>query len=415
LRTLSKIKGSGIVYVRSRKKSKEIAELLVENGLLADFYHAGLSRELRDRKQNSWSSGNSNIIVATNAFGMGIDKASVRFVVHMDIPDSIESYFQESGRAGRDGEKAWAVLLFNNSDIARAKDRVRTNFPEPARIKDIYELLCNFLRIPVGGGKNNIYDFNLSDFVAKYRLPVSESYNSIKFMEREGYIELTEEINNPSRIYFIVSRDDLYRFQVANANLDGFVKLLLRSYTGLFTEFVAVNEEYLSQKTGISRTDIYKFLVLLSKQNIIKYIPGKKSALIIFTEERLDRKSLLISPSNYIEVKKKFEVRLDRILEYVTSDTRCRSSILLDYFGQESARCGQCDVCISRNELDLSKYEFDLILKKIKIVLDRSSLSITELVSELEGDEGENVKVIRWLLDHDKIIKSEDDKLSWSK
>jgi ATP-dependent DNA helicase RecQ len=415
LRTLSKIKGSGIVYVRSRKKSKEIAELLVENGLLADFYHAGLSRELRDRKQNSWSSGNSNIIVATNAFGMGIDKASVRFVVHMDIPDSIESYFQESGRAGRDGEKAWAVLLFNNSDIARAKDRVRTNFPEPARIKDIYELLCNFLRIPVGGGKNNIYDFNLSDFVAKYRLPVSESYNSIKFMEREGYIELTEEINNPSRIYFIVSRDDLYRFQVANANLDGFVKLLLRSYTGLFTEFVAVNEEYLSQKTGISRTDIYKFLVLLNKQNIIKYIPGKKSALIIFTEERLDRKSLLISPSNYIEVKKKFEVRLDRILEYVTSDTRCRSSILLDYFGQESARCGQCDVCISRNELDLSKYEFDLILKKIKIVLDRSSLSITELVSELEGDEGENVKVIRWLLDHDKIIKSEDDKLSWSK
>lgn len=414
LRTVTKVRGSGIVYVRSRKKSKEIAEILVKNGITADFYHAGLSRELRDRKQSNWSGGKSRVIVATNAFGMGIDKASVRFVIHWDIPDSLESYFQESGRAGRDNEQSWAVLLYNNSDLARAKDRIRTNFPMPDRIKDIYEFLCNFLQIPIGSGKNNVYDFNLADFVAKYRLSVTEAYNSIKFMEREGYIELTEEINNPSRVNFIVGRDDLYRFQVANASLDGFIKLLLRSYTGLFTEFTPVNEEYLSRKTGVDRDIIYNMLVTLSRQNIIRYIPGKKTALVIFTDERLDRKSLLISPSNYTEVKEKFEIRLGKMIDYVTSTTRCRPQILLDYFGQETSRCGQCDVCVSRNELDLSKYEFDLILDKIKELLEIESLAITELINRLGGDAEENMKVIRWLLDHDKILNCDNNKLIWT-
>jgi len=413
MRTLTKVRGSGIVYVRSRKKSKEIAEFLVNNGISADFYHAGLSRELRDRKQANWTAGKSRVMVSTNAFGMGIDKSSVRFVIHWDIPDSLESYFQESGRAGRDGGQAWAVLLYNNADVARAKDRIRTNFPPPDRIKDIYELLCNFLEIPIGSGRNNVYDFNLAEFVAKYRLPVTEAYNSIKFMEREGYLELTEEINNPSRINFIVGRDDLYRFQVANASLDGFIKLLLRSYTGLFTEFTPVNEEYLSRKAGVGRDAIYNMLLTLARQNIIRYIPGKKTALIIFTEERLDRKSLLISPSNYIEVKEKFEIRLGKMVDYVTSTTRCRPQVLLEYFGQESSRCGQCDVCMSRNELDLSKYEFDLILNRVKELLDSESLDITELINRLGGDQDENMKVIRWLLDHDKILRCDNNKLIW--
>ena len=413
LRTLSKTGGSGIIYVRSRKKSKEIAELLVNNHIQADFYHAGLSRELRDRKQSTWSGGKKSVMVATNAFGMGIDKASVRFVIHWDIPDSLESYFQESGRAGRDGEKAWAVLLYSNADVARAKDRIRTSFPPPDRIKDIYELLCNFLEIPIGSGRNNVYDFNLAEFVARYRLPVYEAYNSIKFMEREGYLELTEEINNPSRVNFIISRDDLYRFQVANASLDGFIKLLLRSYTGLFTDFTPVNEEYLSRKAGVDRDVIYNMLLTLSRQNIIRYIPGKKTALVIFTEERLDRKSLLISPSNYQEVKDKFEIRLGKMIDYVTSTTRCRSEVLLDYFGQESSRCGHCDVCMSRNELDLSKYEFDLILERIKELLDNESLDLSGLVDRLGGNQDENMRVIRWLLDHDKILRCDNNKLIW--
>ncbi len=216
VKTLLKTKGSGIVYVRSRKRCKEVAELLVANGVSADFYHAGLTDELRDKKQASWTIGETRVIVATNAFGMGIDKSEVRFVIHWDIPDSIESYFQESGRGGRDGKPAFAVLLYSPADKARLTDTVRKKFPAIEKIKDIYEALCNYLQVPLGSGKDIVFDFNMYDFVAKYRLPVIETYNSLQFLQREGYMEFTEEINNPSRVHFIVSRDDLYKFQVAN-------------------------------------------------------------------------------------------------------------------------------------------------------------------------------------------------------
>ncbi|MBN1387427.1 MAG: RecQ family ATP-dependent DNA helicase [Bacteroidales bacterium] len=414
LDTLQKVKGSGIIYVRSRKKTKEIAQFLVPNNIAADYYHAGLNREQRERKQNAWASGKPRIIVATNAFGMGIDKADVRFVIHWDIPDSIESYFQESGRAGRDGNKAWAVQLYYDSDVSRAKDRVNAKFPSVDYIKNIYELLCNFLQIPVGSGKNVVYDFNLAEFVAKYRLSVTQAYNSLKFLEREKYLELTEELNNPSRVYFKVSRDDLYKFQVANASMDGFIKLLLRSYTGMFTEYVPINEEVMSKKSGLSRDIIYKFLVNLSSRDIINYIPGKRTALIIFTEERLDRKSLYISPENHKDVKDKYLSRLDQMIKYVTSQTKCRASMLLDYFGQESVRCGMCDVCMSRNELDLSKYEFDQILDKIKDILEEKPMTADQMVAKIDIDEEKTIKVIRWLLDHDKILKDDSENLIWN-
>ncbi len=414
LKTLSNIRGQGIIYVRSRKNTREIAQLLVKNKISAEFYHAGLSRELREQKQNDWMSGRVRIIAATNAFGMGIDKEDVRFVIHWDIPDSIESYFQESGRAGRDNEKAWAVQLYNNSDISRARDRIRTGFPPIERIKDVYELLCNFLNVPVGSGKNGIYDFNLSEFVARYRLSVSEAYNSLKFLEKDGYVELTEELNNPSRVHFIVSRDDLYKFQVANSSLDGFIKLLLRSYTGMFNGFVAVNEDFLSKKSGLDREKVYKFLTHLSSHNIIKYIPGKKSALIILVEERLERKALMITKDNYADVKQRFEERLESMINYISSDTRCRSVALLGYFGQKSPRCGTCDVCISRNELDLSKYEFDLILDKVKGLLTEKSMLLKSLLEEAGGEEEKVLKVIRWLLDHDKIRQDSDMNLVWN-
>ncbi|MGM0463427.1 MAG: RecQ family ATP-dependent DNA helicase [Bacteroidota bacterium] len=414
LETLNKVNGSGIIYVRSRKKTREIAQFLVSNNIQADYYHAGLKKEDREKKQNAWTAGRPRIIVATNAFGMGIDKPDVRFVIHWDIPDSIESYFQESGRAGRDGKKAWAVQLFYQSDIGRAKERVNTKFPAVKYIKNIYELLCNFLQVPVGSGKNVVYEFNLAEFVSKYRLSVTGAYNSLKFLERENYIELTEELNNPSRVHFKVSRDDLYKFQVANASMDGFIKLLLRSYTGMFTEYVPVNEESLARKAGSTRDIIYKFLVNLSSRDIINYIPGKKTALIIFTEERLDRKSLYISPQNYKDVRDKYIERLDAMLKYVSSKTKCRASMLLDYFGQESLRCGMCDVCLSRNELDLSKYEFDRILDEIKGILENDNIAAGHLVEKLDTSEEKAVKVIRWLLDHDKIIKDEKENLTWN-
>jgi len=413
IKTLQKAKGSGIVYVRSRKRSKEVAELLVANGISADFYHAGLSEELRDKKQKSWTIGETRVIIATNAFGMGIDKSEVRFVIHWDIPDSIENYFQESGRAGRDNRSAFAVMLYSPADKNRLLDSIRKKFPPVEKIKDTYEALCNYLQVPLGSGKDNVFDFNMAGFVSKFRLPVIETYNSLQFLQREGYMEFTEEINNPSRIHFIVSRDDLYKFQVANESFDGFIKLLLRSYTGMFSEFVAVNEEDLARKSAATRDTIYQYLVKLSSLSIIKYIPGKKGALVIFTEERLMRKALMISPENYFHVKEKYEFRLNKMIDYIESENRCRSVTLLDYFGEESDRCGICDVCRERNELELSKYEFDLILDEIKALLIEKNPDAGELVNMIDYSEDKVVKVIRWLLDHDKIIKGEDHKLSW--
>lgn len=411
--TLRKIRGSGIVYVRNRKKSKEIAEMLVSKGIPADFYHAGLPPEMRERKQSSWSTGDTRVIVATNAFGMGIDKPDVRFVVHWDIPDSIESYFQESGRAGRDGKAAWATLIWNEEDKRRLLDSVRHRFPPVEKIKDVYEALGNFLDIPIGSGKNNVYDFNMAEFVTRFRLPVAESYNSLVFLQREGYIEFTDEINNPSRVHFLVGRDDLYKFQVANESFDSFIKLLLRSYTGMFSDYVPINEEFLSKKTGVSRDTIYQYLVRLASHHIISYIPGKKTPLVIFTEERLDRKALIISPDNYITVREKYQYRMEKMLEYVENENRCRVSVLLNYFGEESDRCGLCDTCRNRNELDLSKYEFDMILAEIKTRLDNEDHDAASLVKAIEYQEEKVVRVLRWLLDHNKLETDVINKLRW--
>ncbi len=414
VKTLKKARGSGIIYVRSRKRSREIAMLLAENGISADFYHAGLSSELRDKKQSSWSSGETRIIVATNAFGMGIDKPDVRFVIHWDIPESIESYFQETGRAGRDNKPSWAVLLYSDADISRLKESISHKFPPIEKIKDVYEMLCNYLRVPVGSGKDTVHDFNMQEFVAQYHLPVIETYNCLAFLQREGYIEFTEEINNPSRVHFIVGRDDLYKFQVANESYDKFIKILLRSYTGMFTEYVPVNEDALAKKAGMTRETVYQLLVRLSSMNILHYIPGKKTPLVIFTEERLDRKTLFISPENYLHVKEKYLLRLEKMLEYAESQNRCRSVILLEYFGEEADRCGICDVCRKRNELELSKYEFDLILEEIKAVLSVEKTDARELVRKINYPEEKVIKVVQWLLDHNKIKQDTEMKLLWN-
>ncbi len=414
VKTLNKVGGSGIVYVRSRKRCKEVAEMLVARGIEADFYHAGLPDELRDKKQASWTVGKTRVIVATNAFGMGIDKADVRFVIHWDVPDSIENYFQESGRAGRDNKPAYAVLLYSPADKSRLNDSLRQKFPAVEKIKDTYEALCNFLMVPLGAGKDNVFDFNMGEFVSRYRLPVIETFNSLTFLQREGYVEFTEEINNPSRVHFIVGRDDLYKFQVANESFDGFIKLLLRSYTGMFTEFVVINEETLSKKAAITRDTVYQYLVKLSSMNIIRYIPGKKTSLVIFTEERLVRKALMISPDNYLHVKEKYSARLEKMIDYAESNNRCRSMMLLEYFGEESDRCGTCDVCRDRNELDLSKYEFDLILEEIKVILEEKKPDAEELVTMISYPEEKVIKVIRWLLDHNKILRDKDHMLRWN-
>jgi len=413
LRSLKKEKGSGIIYVNSRKRSKEVAEMLVANDIRADFYHAGLPQEMRDRKQNAWTTGEVRVIVATNAFGMGIDKAEVRFVIHWDCPDSIEAYYQESGRAGRDDKPAFAVLLWSQDEKRKLADSVKIKFPPVEKIKNIYEALCNFYQMPVGSGKNSVHDFDLWKFVTAFRFSVTETYNSLNFLQKEGYLEFTEEINNPSRVHFVVSRDDLYKFQVANEEYDRFIKLLLRTYSGMFSEFVPINEETMANRSGMTREQIYQYLLRLTSQGIIHFIPGKKSPLVIFTEERLDRNHLVISPELYLKVRERYIERVAQITEYAENKTRCRSAFLTGYFGEENGRCGMCDTCQERNELDLSKYEFDIIIDKIKDIVSQNPMRPEELASAMELQQEKSIKVIRWRLDHEKLHYDDDHLLSW--
>jgi ATP-dependent DNA helicase RecQ len=415
LRSLRKEQGCGIIYVNSRKRSKEVAELLVANSIKADFYHAGLPQEMRDRKQVAWTAGETRVIVATNAFGMGIDKADVRFVIHWDCPDSIEAYYQESGRAGRDGKPSFSVLLWSQDEKRKLADSVRIKFPPVEKIKDVYDALGNFYQLPVGSGKNSVHDFDLWKFVTAFRFSVTETYNSLNFLQKEGYLEFTDEINNPSRVHFIVSRDDLYKFQVANEEYDRFIKLLLRTYSGMFSEFVPINEESLSARSGLTREAIYQYLLRLSSQGIIHFIPGKKSPLVIFTEERLGRTHLRISPELYLRVKENYIERVAKITEYADNKTRCRPAFLTAYFGEENGRCGLCDTCQERNELELSKYEFDIIIDKIKELVADHPLRPEELESQMELPLEKTVKVIRWLLDHEKLVYDNEHRLTWKK
>lgn len=418
LNILNNVKGCGIVYVRNRQKTKEIADFLQKNGITADFYHAGLSDALRSTKQDAWMKNKVRIIVATNAFGMGIDKPDVRVVVHIDLPDSPEAYFQEAGRAGRDEKKAYAVLLFNNNDQLSVNKRIESSFPELKYIKNVYNALGNYLQVPIGAGKFVSFDFNLFDFSQNYKLSSSMVYNSLKVLEQEGYIEMTEDINNPAKIHFLVNRDDLYRFQVANAAFDTFIKLLMRSYEGLFSQYVNIDEQVLAKRANTPVDNIFKYLSKLASSKIIHYIPKKSTPVIVFTEERLDEKNLYISHENFNMRKTRYIEKVESMLKYATSNNKCRSQYLLAYFGEKDVyRCGQCDVCIKRNELEISKYEFDEIIADLKKILLESPLKLETAVDNVAPRYGAEkvLKVIRWLIDNGKIAYNDEHNAYWIK
>lgn len=415
LQSVQRAKGTGIVYVRSRKLTKEISQYLRKNKISADYYHAGLSSLNREKKQDDWKSGKTRVIVATNAFGMGIDKANVRFVIHYGPADSPEAYFQEAGRAGRDGKKAYAVLIYGKSDVLAMKKNVEKSFPDIEVIKNVYQALCNTFQLAVGYGKNQTRDFNLGEFASKYSMQIQTIYNSIKILQREGYLELTDESDNPSRLIFIVGRDDLYKFQVANASFDGFIKLILRSYSGLFADYVPINEELLAKRAGLTIEVVYRFLNHLNSYKIIHYIPRKNTPYIFFPKERIEINRLKISKEHYADRKHDYQKRVDAMIHYSTQKLKCRSQVLLQYFGEkESVRCGNCDVCLERNELGLSKLEFDRLADEIRENL-ADPCSFGELIMKLKGNEERKIRVIRWLMDNGKIVKRIDNKLEWKR
>ena len=401
LKMIESIRGSGVVYTKNRRKTKEVAQFLSQNNISADYYHAGLSYAVRQEKQLNWTKNKTRIMVATNAFGMGIDKPDVRLVVHTDLPDSPEAYFQEAGRAGRDGKKAFAVLLAQNYDKTIAASRLSTTFPELQKVTRIYEAVCNYLEVPIGSGSGMAYDFNLQHFSTTFKFNSLEVFNSLKILEQQGYIDLTDELNNPSRLMFTVNRDDLYRFQVANFKYDGFIKLILRSYTGLFTEYAVIDEEMLSHRANISRDMVYEYLKKLSSLKMINYIPAKKSPLIVFIENRLETNAIFISKENYADRKMRYEERLNAMINYAFDTETCRSIQLLKYFGQKEAEeCGLCDVCKSKDAL--IPYNAELANQLIDIVKDKPVLpgDIYKLINEKHSLVKRHINM---LMDQEKI------------
>ena len=413
VKVVKNIRGSGIVYLRNRKKTKEIAEHLIRNGIKADFYHAGLSYEIRTLKQESWTKNHTRIMVSTNAFGMGIDKPDVRFVLHMDLPDSPEAYIQEAGRAGRDEKKAFAVLLANSYDKTAAGQRLAANFPEISEIKRIYSAVANYLQIPVGSGKGIPFDFNLYDFASTFKLNSVKAFSALKFLEKEGYLELTDEVNNPSKVLFTLNRDDLYKFQIENHKFDGFIKLLLRSYTGLFSDYTKIDEDALAKRASINRDLVYQYLIKLSQLKVISYIPSRKTPLLIMTEERLDEKSVHISFDVYNERKTRFKNRLDAMLTYSFTDTVCRNNLILTYFGKPSGTpCGLCDVCRARLEDEETPVRLQQTKKDILGLLKENPLYLGEIQLTLEKKEDIINSIIEELLEEEKVCYLEDGRVA---
>nr|WP_321405348.1 ATP-dependent DNA helicase RecQ [uncultured Carboxylicivirga sp.] len=414
LMVLQKVPGSAVVYVRNRKKTKEYAELLLKNGISASSFHAGMPQEVKDERQKQWTNGEVRVMVSTNAFGMGIDKPDVRLVVHMDAPDSLEAYFQEAGRAGRDEKKAYALLLWSNNDKARLKRSIPISFPEKETVINVYKALGNFFQLAVGSGFGMVYDFDMGLFCSTYKLNVMVVFNSLKILQRAGYIEFTEELNLSSKVIFIMRRDELYKFQVANEVYDNFIKLLLRSYTGLFTEYVSINEEVLAKRMNVTRQKIYEYLVTLSKLKVIKFIPQRKTPLITYTTSREDDKYIELRKEVYQDRKARYEDRIQSVIEYGSTNHICRSKLLLSYFGQKNIEnCGHCDVCQQMKKTELSVKDFDEIERLVKKLLKKQAMTLNQLSVNLKIDDDNLMKVIRWLEEYEVIGENEQGEYEW--
>lgn len=407
LHILRSMPGSAIVYVRNRRRTKEITELLNNEHITADFYHAGLDDATKDIRQQRWQSGESRVMVATNAFGMGIDKPDVRIVIHMDLPDSIEAYFQEAGRAGRDGQKAYAVILYAKSDKTTLHKRIPDTFPEKEYIRDVYEHLQYYYQMAMGDGLDCVREFNIEDFCRKFKYFPVPVDSALRILTQAGYLEYTAEQDSTSRILFTIRRDELYRLREMGEDMDRLIQAVLRSYTGVFTDYTYINEDSLAIRTGLTRRQIYEMLVHLAKLRIVSYIPHKKTPYIIYTRERVEAQRIHISPEVYEHRKARYETRINAMLDYVTNDTVCRSRMLLDYFGERNEHnCGQCDTCISlRSKSKVSEQpDRETLCAKVCGILSRESLTPAGLLKQLPMDKELLTEILHRLSDEGKII-----------
>ena len=397
---LTHVDGSAIVYVRSRRRCKEIAEYLGREGIAATFYHAGLEHSTRDERQKLWQTDKKRVMVATNAFGMGIDKPDVRTVIHYDCPDSIEAYFQEAGRAGRDGKRAYAVLLWNGSDVAKLNRRVDYNFPPKEYIKDIYEHLAFYYGVGVGSGEGHIFTFDIGNFCATYHYFPIQVDSSLHILDNAGYLHYETDPDSAARVHIPLGRDELYRLDSLTANENAVIDALLRCYGGLFTDYQYIDESLIASMAKLTPDQCYQTLKGLSKRNIISFIPQRRMPYISYLRDR--EEDVFIPASVYEDRKDQYIKRVGAFIAYATNDGVCRSQQLLRYFGEtDAAECGHCDVCIAARQQDMA-FE-DATVKKILYILgDKKKHKVTDLLSA-DASHAEINRAIRFLVSEERV------------
>jgi ATP-dependent DNA helicase RecQ len=410
-----KIKGTGLVYVRNRRSTKALAQLLQRHEVSADFYHAGLSHNERELKQYNWKNNVTRVMVCTNAFGMGIDKPDVRFVVHYEAPDAPEAYYQEAGRAGRDEKKAYAVLLYNDADRTAALHKLSLSLPDEATVKRVYQLLGSYLNVAVGASQFHSYPFDIARFSTMFKLPPATVYHSLKVLEQDGYLQLSEAIHQPSRVHFRMNNMDLYRFQVANARYDGFIKMLLRLYGGMFDEYVQIHEQDLAVKTKLTVQQVTDLLRQLHRLHVLDYAESTDTPSLTYLTERLDTSNLSINRKLMQFRHRVATEKLHAMLEYAAQYRNCRSRFLLNYFNEEQLNwCKQCDVCISMRDTDLDENGFEQALSQLETLL-REPHSVQEIVKALPLKEDKTLKLLQLVQEHLLVIVTEKGQLIWEK
>ena len=401
---LQSIPKTAIVYCRSRKRTKEVAQLLMQYGISATWYHAGLEPAVKDQRQSEWQHDKMRVMVATNAFGMGIDKADVRVVVHMDCPSSLEAYFQEAGRAGRDGQKAYAVLLYNGHDNRTLQKRVEDTFPPKEYVQQVYEHLAYFYQIGVNSGEGCTFEFPIDKFCATFKHFPIRANAALILLQRAGYIDYEPNPDNNARVRFLLRRNDLYRLDSLSEKENDVVISLLRNYGGLFTDYGYVDESYIAQEAGLDRNQTYMVLVNLSKKRIIDFIPRKSIPLISYKRDRVDGSDVILDKSVYEERKEQFQKSINSVINYAQNDRVCRSRQLLYYFGEKkSVDCEQCDVCLSHTHHDDHDKQEEIKEKLLAMVADGERHHVTE-VRQLDEDWDMVTKVMKELMDEEQLL-----------
>ena len=416
LKILKATQGSAIVYVRSRRRTREIAEILHKEGISADFYHAGLSPEDKNEKQNKWKRDECRVMVATNAFGMGIDKPDVRTVVHYDIPSSLEEYYQEAGRAGRDGQQSYAVLLCAKYDKATLSRRLSEKFPEKDFIKKVYELLGNFLEVAIGEGYNQLYEFNFNLFCKRFELPPIPTHSALTILTQAQYIEFTEEISTSSRVIILLNKEELYSLNLEN-NVDRVFQLLLRSYTGLFADYVYINESLLASRLNISEQEIYTALLTLSKMHVLHYVPRKSTPYVLYTSSRELPKYIILPKSIYEDQFAKLSKRIETMKQFAFSVDHCRVNIMLEYFGENPSQpCGKCDYCRQNKQSRSTNISPSQLRESIIYMASQpGGHKLSHFISHANAHQQLTIETIRQLLDEGIITINEEEIITCTK